>query len=141
MHLRALTFVVALIAFTTAGSARAEDPVAHARRSQTTGIVLTSVGGSLVVSAPIVVFASLAYVSANPYSSAALGPMFLGAIGGGAIGLGLLVPGLVMLATCKAPKKERMPTLPETKQPAWSETRPVANGMRTLTIPLLRGTF
>ena len=137
MKIRTLAFVAAATV-SLSSAARADDP--HAK-TRTTGNELPSVGGSLVVTAPIVFVAGMAYVQSNPYSYAAFGPIGLGAIGGAFIGLGLLVPGIVMLATCHAPKDRVLPT-PETKMPAWTETRPIAaGGPSAFTMSILRGSF
>lgn len=124
---RSVVVAFALSMLFTSMTARADEtPRRPSRAKQTTGIVLTSIGGSLLLSAPLVIAAGLAYVQANPYSYAAIGPIALGAIGGGAIGVGLLVPGIVMTVTCR--------------QPTWTDT-PQPAGLRAFTIPIVRGTF
>ena len=138
MKIRALAFVVAAATLSLSSAAHADDAYAKKR---TTGIVLTSVGGSLFVTAPIVFVSGMAYVHSNPYSYAAFGPIGLGAIGGAFIGLGLMIPGIVMLATCHAPKERVLP-MPETKAPAWTETRPIAaGGPHAFTMSILHGSF
>ena len=124
---RLVTSALVLSLVITSSTARADETPHRSRAKQTTGIVLTSVGGSLLLSAPIVFMLGAVYATANPSSSQAFGPIALGAIGGGTIGLGMMIPGIVMTATCR--------------QPTWTDTRPQVPGARALTIPLLRGTF
>ena len=128
MFQRFLTSALAISLVVTSATARADEtPRRPMNPKQRTGIVLTSVGGSLLLSAPIVLLLGAVYASANPSSSQAFGPIALGAIGGGTIGLGMLVPGIVMTATCR--------------QPTWTDTRPQPVGLRALTIPIIRATF
>lgn len=119
---------LALSVVITSATARADEtPRRPINPKQRTGIILTSIGGSLLLTAPLVLIAGMAYVQANPYSYAAFGPVALGAMGGGAIGLGMMIPGIVMTATCR--------------QPTWTDTRPQPVGLRAMTIPIVRATF
>jgi hypothetical protein len=128
MFKRFLAPALALSVVITSATARADEtPRRPINPKQRTGIILTSVGGTLLLSAPLVFLAGVAYASANPYSYAAFGPIALGAIGGGAIGLGMMIPGIVMTATCR--------------QPTWNDTRPPPVATHALTIPLIRATF
>ena len=125
---RPLIAALALSLLVTSATARADEtPRRPINPKQRTGIILTSIGGSLVLTAPLVILASAVAIQANPYGYGGFGPVILGAMGGGAIGLGMLVPGIVMTATCR--------------QPTWTDTRPQPVGLRAMTIPLLRATF
>src|SRR5690348_11192960 len=124
MSSRTLAFALAAaISFSTV--AHADGPPPPPKR--TAGIVLTTVGGSILLTAAIVFVLAPFYVQANPTSHEAYGPIAVGAVGGGVVGLGLLIPGIVLLATSHAPKA-RTALAPETKLPAWAEARPVATG-------------
>jgi hypothetical protein len=127
MFKRSIASALALSVLIASATAHADETPHRSRAKQTTGIVLTSVGGTLLLTAPIVFLAGMAYASANPYSYAAFGPIALGAIGGGTIGLGMMIPGIVMTATCR--------------QPTWTDTRVQPPGPRALTIPLVNARF
>jgi hypothetical protein len=124
---RLLAPALALSVVISSATARADEtPRRPINPKQRTGIVLTSVGGSLLLTAPLVILASAVAIQANPYGYGGFGPVILGAMGGGIIGAGMLVPGIVMTATCR--------------QPTWHDAQPQP-GMRALTIPLIRATF
>jgi len=127
---RFLSVLAVLFVLATTTAARAED--APCPPHKTTGIVLTTVGSSLIVTAPLVVVVAAATVDVYSFTQV-MGPVVLGAMGGAALGIGLLIPGIVMLA-------KRTP-MPQTRQPAWAENRPAQTGMRAVTIPILRGSF
>lgn len=145
-------FAPVALAFTLtsiAASAHAEDaarPVVHTSKNPLTGTVLTSVGGSMLLSAPIVVMIGAAASAASgPYSYAAMGPVVMGAFGGACIGLGMLIPGLVMLATHKrAPHHDdHVASAPpvRVKEPTFTDLRAPAGTPGAFTIPLLRTSF
>ena len=128
MFKRFLAPALALSVIVSSATARAEETPRHPiNPKQRTGIILTSVGGSLLLTAPLVMLASIAAVQANPYGYAGFGPVVLGAMGGGVIGLGMMIPGIVMTATCR--------------QPTWSDTHPEPPGPRALAIPIVRARF
>jgi hypothetical protein len=128
MFKRFVAPALALSVIVSSATARADEtPRRPINPKQRTGIILTSVGGTLLLTAPLVILASAVAIQANPYGYAGFGPVILGAMGGGIIGAGMLVPGIVMTATCR--------------QPTWNDTRPPPVATHALTIPLIRGTF
>ena len=125
---RSLASALALSLVVASATARADEtPRRPINPKQRTGIILTSIGGSLFLTAPLVMLASAVAIQANPYGYGGFGPVILGAMGGGAIGLGMMIPGIVMTATCR--------------QPTWNDTNPQPSNLRSLAIPILRGTF
>jgi hypothetical protein len=147
---RFVPLALAVTLTSVAASAYADDvppPIVRTSPNPLTGIVLTSVGGSMLLGAPITVMVGAAIASANgPYSYAALGPIVIGAFGGACIGLGMLIPGIVMLATHKraphhADDAVRATSRAQVKEPTWMDLRAPAGTPRAFSIPLLRTSF
>ena len=130
-RLTAFAFAATLAA---AAVARADDTPPRSR-NPIAGIVLTTVGGSLIFSAPATVAIGAGIAKAND-SFGVIGPFLLAAFANACVGLGMLTPGLVLLATHKravhAPRRE----------PTWNDWHPLATRMpRMVSIPLLSGSF
>lgn len=103
-RLAALTIALALtsVALNAHAQEDAPPPPVIVVKNPLAGTVLTSVGGSMLLGSPLVVLAGAAIAEAGgPYNTAALGPVVLGAFASACIGLGMLIPGVVMLATHK----------------------------------------
>ncbi len=121
-----------------ADDASPERPPVHVTSTNPlTGIILTTTGGSLLLGSPVVVLVGAGIATAlSPGDLAAAGPIVLGAFASACIGLGMLIPGIVMLATHKrAPKTDRAP-----KEPTWAD-RGATRAPRAFSIPLFRASF
>jgi hypothetical protein len=147
MFVRITSLAVAMSITAVALAARADEsqtpPVVRVTHDNPlAGTVLTSVGGSMVLGAPVVVMFGAAIASASgPYSYAALGPVVVGAFGTACIGLGMLIPGIVMLATYKRAPHHDATAIPlAPKEPTWINLRP-AGTPRAVTIPIFRTSF
>jgi hypothetical protein len=129
-HMTALVFVATL---TSTAAARA-DETPRTRYSPATGIALTSVGGSLILSAPITILMGAGIAAANQ-SFGVIGPFILAAFGNVCAGLGMIIPGIVMLASHKR-------ALPQPREPIWHDGRTDGPQLpRVVAAPVLRLSF
>jgi hypothetical protein len=117
----------------TTVAARA-DETPPKRYSPATGIALTSVGGSLILSAPVTILIGAGVAAANQ-SFGVVGPFILAAFGNVCAGLGMIIPGIVMLATHKR-------ALPQPREPVWHDgTAEGPHLPRVVSAPWLRVSF
>jgi hypothetical protein len=106
------------------------------------GVVLTTTGASLVVSAPITVLIGLAISAANPNDGGVMGPFAIGAFAGGCLGLGMLIPGIVLLATTKREyADDRVPTARKDPTFVLGVGPGVLPTPRAVVFPLMRASF
>lgn len=135
MRARILSVTLAALVLTTA-PARADD--------RSAGIVLTTTGGALVVSSPLTVAIGLAISAANPTDGGVMGPFAIGAFAAGCVGLGMLVPGIVLLATSKHEHAADRQPLTARREPTFVLGADVHSGPptpRVVAFPLFKASF